>query len=272
MNKLSIALLGAVLVALAVVAYVVLNRPPPVPEAAPPTPAPVETVPAPAPAEPPSAPASAAAPQEPASVASALPPLAADDAAVKDALIGLLGKPAVLTLLQTDGFAQRVAATVDNLPRRHVAPRLWPVNPTEGRFTVDDQGHIAPANADRYAAFVRLVESVRPAEAAALYRRLAPQLQKAYEELGYPSQRFRDRLVEVLDHLLATPTVTPPLAVQLTQVKGPVASERPWVRYEYADPSLESLSAGQRILLRTGDVNQRRLMAWLRAFRSEITR
>ena len=62
------------------------------------------------------------------------------------------------------------------------------------------------------------------------------------------------------------------VAVKLTEVKGPIPSNRPWVRYEFADPQLQSLSAGQRILLRSGDVNQRRLMARLRDLRRQIAR
>lgn len=196
-------------------------------------------------------------------------PLAADDASVRQALTGLLGREAVLALLQTDGFAERVVATVDALPRGHAAPRLWPVHPAEGRFTVDG-GRIAAANEQRYAPFVRMVERLDPAAAAGLYRRLQPQLQAAYENLGYPGRRFDDRLLEVVDHLLATPQPDSPPAVTLTEVKGPIAPERPWVRYEYADPALESRSAGQRILLRLGDAQRRSLIDWLRAFRAHV--
>ena len=196
-------------------------------------------------------------------------PLAADDASVRQALTGLLGREAVLALLQTDGFAERVVATVDALPRGHAAPRLWPVHPAEGRFTVDG-GRIAAANEQRYAPFVRMVERLDPAAAAGLYRRLQPQLQAAYENLGYPGRRFDDRLLEVVDHLLATPQPDSPPAVTLTEVKGPIAPERPWVRYEYADPALESRSAGQRILLRLGDAQRRSLIDWLRAFRAQV--
>lgn len=200
------------------------------------------------------------------------PPLPTDDAGLRQALIELVGRTAVLSLLQTEGLAERIVATVDNLPRNHVAPRLWPVHPTDGRFTVDAEGRIALDNAERYGPFVRLVESVPPATAAAFYRRLQPQLQAAYEELGYPGRSFHTRMIEVIDHLLATPTVPPPIAVTLTEVRGPIAPERPWVRYEYAEPALESRSAGQRILLRVGEVHQRRLMGWLRGFRAQIAR
>ena len=74
----------------------------------------------------------------------------------------------------------------------------------------------------------------------------------------------------MIDVLLATPEVEYPVPLQLTQVKGPIPSERPWVRYEFADPQLESLSAGQKILLRMGPVNHRRLKGKLEAIRAEL--
>jgi hypothetical protein len=273
MKKSTVAI-GA-LVALGLAAALAWFWPRPPAEPAPAPPAPPVAAPAADPASAPTAAASEAA-SAPATAASAAaapaPPLPADDADVRQALVELLGREAVLRLLQTDGFAERIVATVDNLPRTHAAPRLWPVHPTEGRFGVDPDQRIALDNAERYGPLVRLVEGVEPATAAAFYRRLQPQLQAAYENLGYPGRSFHERLLEVIDHLLATPPVQTPVAVTLTEVKGPIASERPWVRYEFADPALESRSAGQKILLRVGEVHQRRLMTWLRGLRAELGR
>jgi hypothetical protein len=61
--------------------------------------------------------------------------------------------------------------------------------------------------------------------------------------------------------------VSRPPQVQLLEVRGEVPSQRPWVRHEYADPALQRLSAGQRLLLRLGPAHQARVMAWLRALR-----
>ena len=67
----------------------------------------------------------------------------------------------------------------------------------------------------------------------------------------------------MIDLLLATPVQDRPLAVHLLEVKGPLPSERPWVRYEFAATRLEALSAGQKMLIRSGPVNHRRLRAKL---------
>jgi hypothetical protein len=203
-----------------------------------------------------------------------LPPLARADEVVRKTLVDWLGKDAIVSFLQLDDFVRHVVATTDNLGRSHAAPRLWPVNPIPGKFNVIRGGEdqlIAPGNAERYAPFVVFVESIDTKRAVDLYVRWYPWFQQAYEELGYPGRHFNDRLVNVIDRLIATPVPEKPLAVTLTDVKGPIASTRPWVRYEFADPALESLSAGQKMLLRVGPTNQRRLQAKLVDFRRQLT-
>jgi len=94
---------------------------------------------------------------------------------------------------------------------------------------------------------------------AALYRRLYPLFQQAYEDLGYPGKYFNDRLVEVIDHLLETP-----------EIAAPIPLEQPRVFYTYADASLEARSAGQKLLIRMGPANARIVKAKLRELRAEI--
>ena len=89
--------------------------------------------------------------------------------------------------------------------------------------------------------------------------RLGSLFQQAYEGLGYPSQYFNDRLVEVIDHLLATPDVT-----------GPIQLARPSVMYVYADPALEGLSSGQKTLLRMGPQNAAAIKAKLTELKNAV--
>jgi len=204
----------------------------------------------------------------------ALPAADKLDAYVSAALYDLLGQKSVLSMLQTDASARRVVATVDNLAREHAASRLWPVNPTPGRFSVIDQGGsqvLDSANARRYLPFIQMVEAVDLARAVALYARLYPLFQRAYEDLGYPGRYFNDRLVEVLDHLIAAPEPSGPVTVRITEVKGPYKSTRPWLNYEFADPALRSLSSGQKILVRLGRENEQRVKARLVEIRRLVT-
>jgi hypothetical protein len=225
-------------------------------------------------------------PAVPASAASAAPPPPpvkfplpdAVDAPLRSeevpaALADLLGAKAVTAFLQTDGFARRVAATVDSLGREHSPVAAWPVLPTGGRFTVEERPDgpvIAADNAARYTPFVLLVGTLDVGRAAAVYRRLYPLLQQSYRELGFGDRYLNDRVIEVIDLLLATPEPAEPPRLQLTEVKGPIPSTRPWVRYQFVDPELENLAAGQKILVRVGLVNERRLKAKLAELRERI--
>lgn len=204
-----------------------------------------------------------------------LPALGQSDARMQEELTGLVGRKNVLQFLLLDSFVRRFVATVDNLGREHAAPSMWPVHPTAGRFATLKQGEaevINPDNAQRYVPLVQFIESVDAKKAVQLYVYLYPLFQQGYEELGYPKGYFNDRLVAVIDQLLATPVLEGPLAVSLVDVKGPIAPERPWTRYEFADEKLQSLSAGQKMLLRTGAVNHRRLKARLLEYRKLLTK
>jgi hypothetical protein len=215
-------------------------------------------------------------PTESAVAPTPLPALAEADALVRELITSLISSKSVVTFLQMDGFIRRVVATVDNLPREQAPLMVWPVYPTPQRFITQrsDTGvdTIAPTNYQRYVPFVQLVESVDSAQAVAVYRRLYPLFQQAYEELGFPGRYFNDRVVQVLDHLIATPLQTGPLAVTLVEVKGEVPSTRPWVRYEFSDPALQSMSAGQKMLVRTGAENHQRLRAKLVDIRARVAR
>ena len=242
----------------------------------PPAPPPVAAAPQ-APATPPAVP-EASGPQNPVEALApadpALPALAQSDPRVAELLSELLGSDKVASFLLTDGFVRRVVATVDNLGRAQAPSRMWPVQPMPQRFVVDGEGDaptaVAPANAARYSAFIAFAEAVPLESAVALYARLYPLFQQAYEELGYPGRYFNDRLVAVLDHLLLAPEPRGSLRVKLTPVNTDVPNLRPWVRYEFVDPALESLSSGQKILVRMGPANQARAKALLRKLRERV--
>lgn len=193
------------------------------------------------------------------------------DPVMKQALGDLVGAKVAAERFLLDGFVRRFVVTVDNLDRSHASPRMWPVPPSPGRFEVADAANspmTSAANAARYTPFVAFAESVDARRAVSLYVKHYALFQQAYEELGYPGRYFNDRLVAVIDTLLATPNPTAPLALRLVEVKGPVKSVRPWVRYEFVDEETEALSSGQKMLLRTGPANEKRLKARLTQVRA----
>jgi hypothetical protein len=157
----------------------------------------------------------------------------------------------------------RFVATIDNLPRQTLAQSKLSVKPVGGNVetaTADGRLVLRPENGARYASYLAVMEQADSHKLVQAYVRFYPLFQKAYEDLGYPKGYFNDRLVEVIDHLLAAPEVPPPVA--LTQPK---------ILYQFSDPSLEQLSAGQKIMIRLGDANEARVKAKLRDIRGLVT-
>lgn len=191
-----------------------------------------------------------------------LPTLNDSNARMAEVFTGLFGAEHLRALFNPDELVRRFVVTVDNLPNKKLPRQQLLVKRVTGPFAVMDEGGqlaISPDNAARYAPYVQLAAHIDAQQLVEVYVRLYPLFQEAYAELGEPNAYFNDRLVEVIDHLLATPTVAEP--VRLVQPK---------VFYEYADPALEALSAGQKILLRMGSSNAEQIKAKLRAIRQAL--
>jgi Protein of unknown function (DUF3014) len=190
-----------------------------------------------------------------------LPDLANSDQATQEALGGVFGR-ALDPILVPKNIIRNVVVTIDNLPRKKTAVQMWPVKPLGGELTTSGNGDevtLTAANSARYERLIKIVQSTDTAQLAAMYKQYYPLFQEAYVGLGYPQGYFNDRLVEVIDHLLATPDVT-----------GPVVLRRPSVNYEFVDPELENRSAGQKMMIRLGSQNAAIVKAKLRELRKAI--
>lgn len=184
------------------------------------------------------------------------------DADVMAALTGLPGADALRDLLAPDHLIARIVALIDALPRPDLPNNILPVRAPGGRFATSDGAGvevISEANYTRYAPYMRIVESVDPKALVDWYVRYYPQFQAAYRQLGYPKGYFNDHLVAVIDNLLATPE--PIGVIELTQRN---------VLYEYANPALQSLSSGQKMLLRVGSANAAVIKSKLRVIRADL--
>jgi hypothetical protein len=191
-----------------------------------------------------------------------LPALQESDPDVRESLVGVFGAKSISQFLVPENVVRHIVVTIDNLPRKKVATELRPIKPTHGTTVTAAQGDITTlgsANFERYAPLIKVVRSTDTAVLANVYFKLYPLFQQSYEDLGYPGQYFNDRLVEVIDDMLRAP-----------DVQGPIELTQPKVFYEYADPKLESLSAGQKLLLRMGPANEAIMKAKLRELRKAI--
>jgi hypothetical protein len=189
-----------------------------------------------------------------------LPALAESDPTMQQTLEQLFGRGLEQYLVPKD-IVRHVVVTIDNLPRKKNATQMWPVKPLGGELTTSSGGELTlnESNYERYKPLVKLATTADTKQVVAVYKRFYPLFQQAYADLGYPEAYFNNRLVEVIDHLLETP-----------EIEGPVKLVQPGVFYEFADPSLESRSSGQKLLLRMGRDNAAAVKLKLRDLRREI--
>ncbi len=184
------------------------------------------------------------------------------DETLQEALSRLLSGQKLDRLLVLDNFIQRFVLMVDNLTQAELPINRLPAKPAPGTFVAAEKDGsllISPENYKRYTPYLRLAEAIDTETLAALYVRFYPLIQAAYKGLGYPTGYFNDRLIQVIDHLLTAP-----------EVEQPVRLVQPILRYKYADPELEALSSGRKILIRIGPENAARVKEKLRKFRNEL--
>jgi hypothetical protein len=229
-----------------------------------PPPPPIEEPPPPPPPPPPVSETEPPAPTVPLPQGIELPPLDDSDRETREALAEAVGERPVESFLVPSQVVRKLVVTVDNLPGDKVALRLRAVEPIPDSFVADgniDDGYsLSEENFERYGRFVRAVDAADPEQLAAAYFRYYPLLQEAYEELGYPGRQFHARVIAVIDDLLAAP-----------EPSGTIELVRPKVMYQFADPSLEALSAGQKMMIRMGPDNAYIVKAKLRALRAVLT-
>jgi hypothetical protein len=192
-----------------------------------------------------------------------LPALNDSDPALLAALEQVLGVPVVKDFFVRENLVRRLVVSIDNLPRPKLSAERRPIVGPPGLFQVQgDELHatLDPQNYVRYRPMVAVIRALDMQRVAEVYFRFYPLFQSAYQDLGYPTGYFNDRLVAVIDVLLATP-----------EPIGPLELVRPRVLYEFADAGLEALPAGQKTLLRMGPDNATAIKDKLAELRAILT-
>ncbi|HJR11830.1 MAG TPA: DUF3014 domain-containing protein [Rhodanobacteraceae bacterium] len=190
-----------------------------------------------------------------------LPGLDSSDDAVASALAAIPGADGLAGLLLSRGLIPHIVATVDALPRRTIGVSILPMRTPAGTFAVDTssgQPVLDSKDFSRYDPYMKIAEAVDARTLVTWYVHWYPLFQQAYRELGYPQGYFNDRLIAAIDNMLAAPNAQPPIALTAT-ADG---------HYLFADPTWESLSVGQKLMIRIGPEHERVLKAKLRSIRA----
>lgn len=183
---------------------------------------------------------------EPEVVVEPLLPLNESDPQFDQSLAEVLGSDVVTSYLVKGDAISRMVSMFDSLTARQVPPLINPVKSVDGKMIVESDGDqliLSPDNYSRYDGYVQELQKTNSADLLNVYQRYQPLFQQAWIDNGGEGS-FTQRMVEVIDELLATPDVPQPVYVA-----------KPEAVYVFEDPALEAMPAGQKILLRMGSTN-----------------
>lgn len=165
-------------------------------------------------------------------------------------------------LIETKHPVDVSAALIDGLSRGVVARKILPLPGPSTPFRVKKMGAIAvmdTANYERYDVYVEAIEKLNALNIVATFHAVRPLLERSYATLGLDAAEFDNAVIHSLDLVLATPAI-----------EGDAALQSKSVNYTYVDPELEALPPLQKLLLRMGPDNIRRLKAHARLLRDGL--
>lgn len=166
--------------------------------------------------------------------------------------------------LKNKNILRRSVAIVDNISNgASPAPHFQFLLPSAQFKVIKKNGKIIPDPNSyiRYQPITMVLVSLDSEKLVRVYRQLAPVIEEAYGELGYPETKFQETLEAAIDVLLKTPIPG-----------GEILLEEKVTTYAFADPNLEALSDVQKHLLRMGPQNVRKIQAKLREIKEFLKR
>lgn len=176
----------------------------------------------------------------------------------------LMGAPVIKLMAPKDKISNFVVF-IDNAAKGNVVNTFSPLVEPEGKFMakpVEGQGYgyiLDPKSYERYNPYAELISNMSVEQGIKMFELLQPLISESYQELGYDDDGFNRKLVDTIDLLLETPVV-----------EGEIQLVSPAVVFKFADPALEELLPIQKLLLRMGPNNQRKVQTALKAFREGL--
>lgn len=189
-------------------------------------------------------------------------PLDISDAAVKTAILALSEMPELAQVLVNDDLLRRFVVFTNNLAEHEIAENHRFLEIPSGSFRIYRQANkewIDAASFKRYTIYAEALDSIETEGLIALYATYKPELNNIYAQVGDPDEDFSDRLMQAINHLLDTPEIPIPVEVYSDSVM-----------YKFRNERIESLSAPQKQLLRTGPENMRQIKAKLREIQEAL--
>ncbi|QYX65123.1 DUF3014 domain-containing protein [Shewanella putrefaciens] len=199
---------------------------------------------------------------EPEVVVEPVPALAESDAFVQRKALAIINNNVLSSSLVQQDLARQFVVFVDNLAQGELTRKVSPLKGPEKLFSVSEitnKVYLNPEGFHRYDAYVDSIAKMDEQTLMATYKQMTPMLEEAFSELGYSNAKFNDRMLQAIKILLAAPIIEDP--IELSSIS---------VNYLFVDPNLEALPSAQKLLIRMGPENTRKLKVALRKLESQL--
>ena len=199
---------------------------------------------------------------EPEVIAEPVTALAESDTYVQQKALELINNNVVASSLVQQDLTRQFVVFVDNLAQGELTRKVSPIKGPEKLFTVSEitnKVYLNPEGFHRYDAYVDSIAKMDEQSLMATYKQMTPMLEEAFSELGYSNAKFNDRMLQAIKLLLAAPIVEDP--IELSSIS---------VNYQFVDPDLEALPSAQKLLIRMGPENTRKLKVALRKLENQL--
>lgn len=199
---------------------------------------------------------------EPEVVVEPVPALAESDTFVQQKALAIINNNLLASSLVQQDIIRQFVVFVDNLAQGELTRKVSPIKGPEKLFTVSEITNKVYLNPDSYHRYDAYVDSITKMDEQSLirtYKQLTPLLEEAFSELGYSNAKFNDRMLQAIKVLLAAPIVEDP--IELSSIS---------VNYQFVDPNLEALPSAQKLLIRMGPENTRKLKVALRKLENQL--
>ncbi|BDM65926.1 hypothetical protein NFHSH190041_33780 [Shewanella sp. NFH-SH190041] len=191
-----------------------------------------------------------------------LPSLNESDPFIEEKTLELADGMDISNILVNHDMARQFVVFIDNLAQGNLARNVSPLKGPNQSFTVTDitnKTYLDPDSYHRYDIYADFLSSLNEQQLLATYKRLSPLLNQAFGELGYQDVTFKDRLKQAINEMLNAPIVEEP--IELSTIS---------VNYQFVDPKLEALPAAQKLLIRMGPDNTRKVKLVLKKLKTQL--
>ncbi|QYJ85881.1 DUF3014 domain-containing protein [Shewanella mesophila] len=191
-----------------------------------------------------------------------LPALADSDEYVKEKTLEVANGMKIDPILVEKDIVRHFVVFVDNLAQGELARKVSPLKAPNSQFTVSDvtnKTYLNPDSYHRYDLYADFVSNLDEQQLVITYQQLTPLMGEAFDELGYGDMSFNDRVIEAIDVMLAAPIIEQ--AIELSSVS---------VNYKFVDPELETLPNAQKLMIRMGPENSKKVKAALRKLKKQL--